>query len=93
MSDIKRRNLSKILTHFFKKILNFEIFLNRIQYESKISKKNSKSICLLCGKDDTIANITIPYVLKYLVAELASVNIRVNFDTSQIKLTNFKEAK
>ncbi len=56
-----------------------------------ISKKNSHAICLLCGKSDSIANIAIPYVLKYLVAELASVNIRVNFDTSQIKLTNFKE--
>lgn len=56
-----------------------------------ISKKNSEQICLLCGKGDKIASVCIPYVLKYLVAELASCNIRVNFDTTQNKLTNYNE--
>ena len=53
-----------------------------------ISKKNSRSICLLCGSSDSIAHINVPYVLKYLVAELASSNIRVKFETSQAVLTN-----
>ena len=57
-----------------------------------ISKRNAQQVCLLCGRDDKIANVCIPYVLKYLVAELASVNIRVNFDTSTNKLTNYNEA-
>lgn len=54
-----------------------------------ISKKNSQITCLLCGKNDAISNICLPYVLKYLVAELASVNIRVKFDTTKPKLTNY----
>lgn len=57
-----------------------------------ISKKNTQAVCLLCGQSDSISNICIPYVLKYLVAELASVNIRVKFDTNQSKLTNYNEA-
>ena len=56
-----------------------------------ISKKNSQQICLLCVKNDQIVSIFIPYVLKYLVAELASVNIRLNFETNQAKLTNYTE--
>jgi len=57
-----------------------------------ISKKNSEQVCLLCGKSDKIASVCIPYVLKYLVAELASCNIRAKFDTSQNKLTNYRES-
>ena len=56
-----------------------------------ISKRNMQPICLLCGKNDQIVNVCIPYVLKYLVAELASVNIRLNFETKQAKLTNYAE--
>jgi DNA-directed RNA polymerase I subunit RPA2 len=56
-----------------------------------ISKKNAQQICLLCGKSDAINSVCIPYVLKYLIAELASVNIRVRFDTKQPKLTNYNE--
>lgn len=54
-----------------------------------IVKQNVQSVCLLCGKSDAISNVCVPYVLKYLVAELASVNIRVTFDTQQAKLTNY----
>ncbi len=53
-----------------------------------ISKVSSEMVCLLCKKSDSISSICVPYVLKYLVAELASVNIRVKFDTSPPKLTN-----
>lgn len=58
-----------------------------------ISKKQSQAVCLLCDKSDAISSIAIPYVLKYLVAELASVNIRVKFQTQQCKLTNYTEAE
>jgi DNA-directed RNA polymerase I subunit RPA2 len=54
-----------------------------------ISKKMSEFICLICDKSDSIINVCIPYVLKYLVAELASVNIRVKFETTQARITNY----
>jgi DNA-directed RNA polymerase I subunit RPA2 len=57
-----------------------------------ISKRDSQPICLLCGKSDQISSVCIPYVLKYLVAELASVNIRLNFETKQAQLTNYTQA-
>lgn len=44
--------------------------------------------CLICGKSNHIENVQIPYVLKYLVAELSSVNIGVKFNTIKPKLTN-----
>ncbi|XP_029641029.1 DNA-directed RNA polymerase I subunit RPA2 isoform X1 [Octopus sinensis] len=36
--------------------------------------------CMLCKKSETIKNITIPYVFRYLVAELAAVNINLKVD-------------
>jgi DNA-directed RNA polymerase I subunit RPA2 len=56
-----------------------------------ISKKFSEFLCLSCGKSDSIEYICIPYVLKYLVAELASVNIRVKFETSKARITHCAE--
>lgn len=50
----------------------------------------SQPVCLACGHSNTIQTVQIPYVLKYLVAELASVNINVKFDTAKPKLTNIK---
>lgn len=58
-----------------------------------ISKRFNEYICLICDKSDSIISICIPYVLKYLVAELASVNIRVKFETSQAKITNYSIEK
>ena len=69
-----------------------EIMCTRCGSLISISKKNSEQVCLLCGKSDKIASVCIPYVLKYLVAELASCNIRAKFDTTQNKLTNYREA-
>jgi DNA-directed RNA polymerase I subunit RPA2 len=54
-----------------------------------ISKKSNETVCLLCGKSEDTLNICIPYVLKYLVAELASVNIKVKFDVSKPMITNY----
>jgi DNA-directed RNA polymerase I subunit RPA2 len=56
---------------------------------SSASKKDNKIMCcLICGQSDAISSMCIPYVLKYLVAELASVNIRVKFETKKALLTN-----
>ncbi|XP_054157699.1 DNA-directed RNA polymerase I subunit RPA2-like [Oppia nitens] len=47
-------------------------------YNSGHSKKQWK--CRLCDSSDDIKVVAIPYVLQYLVAELAAVNIKVKFD-------------
>jgi DNA-directed RNA polymerase beta subunit len=36
--------------------------------------------CRACDSSDNIKRIAIPYVLQYLVAELASVNIKIKFN-------------
>ncbi|GAB1603047.1 DNA-directed RNA polymerase I subunit RPA2 isoform X1 [Argonauta hians] len=36
--------------------------------------------CRLCNKTDSIKHVTIPYVFRYLVAELAAVNINLKLD-------------
>eukprot|EP01098_Paradermamoeba_levis_P003159 TRINITY_DN1474_c0_g1_i2.p1 TRINITY_DN1474_c0_g1~~TRINITY_DN1474_c0_g1_i2.p1 ORF type:complete len:130 (+),score=43.46 TRINITY_DN1474_c0_g1_i2:110-499(+) len=38
---------------------------------------DKKATCLLCGSDKGIETIAIPYVFRYLITELASMNIRV----------------
>jgi DNA-directed RNA polymerase I subunit RPA2 len=53
------------------------------------SNKSGEQVCRLCGNGDSLGNVCVPYVLKYLVAELASVNIRLKFDTKQARLTNY----
>lgn len=37
-------------------------------------------VCKICKSIENVKLVAIPYVLKYLVAELASVNIKVKFD-------------
>ena len=39
--------------------------------------------CLLCKSSNTIHLVRMPYVFRYLVAELASVNIKVTLDVKQ----------
>ena len=36
--------------------------------------------CRLCKKTDSIQLIAVPYVFRYLVAELAAMNIKVDLD-------------
>lgn len=55
---------------------------------SSSSTSSSQPVCLSCGRSNTIKTVQVPYVLKYLVAELASVNIKVKFDTEKPKLTS-----
>ena len=38
--------------------------------------------CMLCKKSDNIQLISVPYVFRYLVAELAAMNIKVDLDVS-----------
>lgn len=51
------------------------------------SKKNShqyeEKYCSFCKTHDKIVPIFIPYVLRYLVAEFAAMNIRVNFELDE----------
>ena len=38
--------------------------------------------CKTCESPENIVNVAIPFVLQYLVSELASVNIKVKFSAS-----------
>uniref|UniRef100_A0A8C3AZX3 DNA-directed RNA polymerase subunit beta n=1 Tax=Cyclopterus lumpus TaxID=8103 RepID=A0A8C3AZX3_CYCLU len=42
--------------------------------------RHRKTVCLLCGKSDTIDSVSVPYVFRYFVAELAAMNIKVKLD-------------
>ncbi|KAI7805723.1 DNA-directed RNA polymerase I subunit RPA2 [Triplophysa rosa] len=39
-----------------------------------------KTVCLLCDKSDSIETVSVPYVFRYFVAELAAMNIKVKLD-------------
>lgn len=40
----------------------------------------AKQHCMLCNTSDTVKSIPMPYVTRYLVAELATMGIRLSFD-------------
>uniref|UniRef100_A0A8D2B421 DNA-directed RNA polymerase n=1 Tax=Sciurus vulgaris TaxID=55149 RepID=A0A8D2B421_SCIVU len=44
--------------------------------------RNRKYNCVLCGRSDTIDTISVPYVFRYFVAELAAMNIKVKLDVA-----------
>lgn len=44
------------------------------------SIRHRKTICLLCNKSDSIETVSVPYVFKYFVAELAAMNIKIKLD-------------
>ena len=44
------------------------------------AESERKWTCSLCKQTDTIDIIKVPYVFKYLVAELAAINIKVNLE-------------
>jgi DNA-directed RNA polymerase I subunit RPA2 len=46
--------------------------------------ENPKPICSLCGKEDAIDTLEIPYVFKYLTEQLASVNIKLKLDVVRV---------
>ncbi|CAF4697304.1 unnamed protein product, partial [Rotaria magnacalcarata] len=43
-------------------------------------------VCRYCygSSSNTVQRVTIPYVLQYLIAELASVGIKTHFDTKSV---------
>ncbi|CAL8147571.1 unnamed protein product [Orchesella dallaii] len=43
-----------------------------------------KPKCGLCGKAETIEVVEVPYVFKYLTEQLASVNIKIKLDVTQV---------
>uniref|UniRef100_A0AAQ5YM08 DNA-directed RNA polymerase subunit beta n=1 Tax=Amphiprion ocellaris TaxID=80972 RepID=A0AAQ5YM08_AMPOC len=42
--------------------------------------RHRKTVCTLCGKSDTIDSVSVPYVFRYFIAELAAMNIKVKLD-------------
>ncbi|KAL7889768.1 hypothetical protein AOLI_G00020260 [Acnodon oligacanthus] len=42
--------------------------------------RHRKTICLLCKKSDSIETVSVPYVFRYFVAELAAMNIKIKLD-------------
>ncbi|XP_028983272.1 DNA-directed RNA polymerase I subunit RPA2 [Betta splendens] len=42
--------------------------------------RHRKTVCTLCGKSDSIDSVSVPYVFRYFVAELAAMNIKVKLD-------------
>uniref|UniRef100_A0AAR2KEB1 DNA-directed RNA polymerase n=1 Tax=Pygocentrus nattereri TaxID=42514 RepID=A0AAR2KEB1_PYGNA len=46
----------------------------RCTYRGKLT------ICLLCKKSDSIETVSVPYVFRYFVAELAAMNIKIKLD-------------
>ncbi|XP_038607408.1 DNA-directed RNA polymerase I subunit RPA2 [Tachyglossus aculeatus] len=42
--------------------------------------RNRKYNCTMCRRSDTIDTVSVPYVFRYFVAELAAMNIRVTLD-------------
>ncbi|XP_057697376.1 DNA-directed RNA polymerase I subunit RPA2 [Corythoichthys intestinalis] len=44
------------------------------------SARHRRTVCALCGKSDSVDTLTVPYVFRYFVAELAAMNIKVKLD-------------
>ncbi|TRY55888.1 hypothetical protein DNTS_029133 [Danionella cerebrum] len=42
--------------------------------------RHRKTVCLLCNKTDSIDTVSVPYVFRYFVAELAAMNIKIKLD-------------
>ncbi|XP_019382771.1 PREDICTED: DNA-directed RNA polymerase I subunit RPA2 [Gavialis gangeticus] len=42
--------------------------------------RNRKYCCTVCNQSDTIDTVSVPYVFRYFVAELAAMNIKVKLD-------------
>uniref|UniRef100_A0A8C3FD96 DNA-directed RNA polymerase subunit beta n=1 Tax=Chrysemys picta bellii TaxID=8478 RepID=A0A8C3FD96_CHRPI len=44
--------------------------------------RNRKYYCTVCNQSDTIDTVSVPYVFRYFVAELAAMNIKVKLDVN-----------
>jgi DNA-directed RNA polymerase I subunit RPA2 len=45
-----------------------------------VNTKDRKVMCTFCESKDGVTAITIPYVFRYLVNELAAMNIRITMN-------------
>lgn len=44
----------------------------------------TKASCRLCGIDSDMGKVEIPYIFKYLIAQLGALNINVKFSNSNV---------
>ncbi|MCP9260235.1 DNA-directed RNA polymerase subunit beta [Dirofilaria immitis] len=54
-----------------------KVLLERRNKENSIINHSEREMCLLCGKDDQVYPVEVPRVFRYLVAELAAMNVRL----------------
>ncbi|KRZ27258.1 DNA-directed RNA polymerase I subunit RPA2 [Trichinella pseudospiralis] len=61
---------------------NFKNFWNNATHQTPnaIVNVSSRMICVICKTSDNIEFVQFPYVLKYLIAELSSVNVTMHFN-------------
>ncbi|KAK6107321.1 RNA polymerase Rpb2 domain 6 family protein [Brugia pahangi] len=45
--------------------------------ENSVVNHSEREMCLLCGKDDQVCPVEVPRVFRYLAAELAAMNVRL----------------
>lgn len=50
--------------------------------DSKIVR--TKAICQLCGIESNMGKVEIPYIYKFLIAQLSAININVKMSNSDI---------
>jgi len=48
-------------------------------HKKKLENGSEETYCSFCKKSGTTTSVYIPYVLRYLAAEFAAMNIRMNF--------------
>ena len=58
--------------------------VRRIMKRSDYGLTSSPSVCKLCNDSKQIGQIEIPYSYKYLITELASVNINAKFQFASL---------
>ncbi|KAL3998757.1 RNA polymerase Rpb2 domain 6 family protein [Acanthocheilonema viteae] len=54
-----------------------KILSERRNSENSIVNHSEREVCLLCGKDDQVYPVEVPRVFRYLIAELAAMNVRL----------------
>lgn len=52
--------------------------------DDRPNMREYKEVCRLCGKGDNIQEMQIPYIFKFLVMQLASCNINVKLNCSEV---------
>ncbi len=54
--------------------------INKIIHACTAGQKNGRVICRACHSSHHMTRVALPFVLKYLVTELAAMNIKCTFD-------------